>query len=655
MKRHFPIIAVLSVFLLFFTGCSNPAQQTDAQAASSNAPQQQSTGGSTSETGTVENTGAANGDAAGAGAADSDAAVGTGYLYPAYIDNGDALKYGYVNKEGAFAIEPQFEYVYPFEDCGMAAVHANDREGVIDSSGRYILQPKYDYISGIYEDAIVAHGTEEGYILFNLKGDKLFVTNGSIGRFSGGLASYSRQQSDGSWAAGYIDKTGGIVIEPVFQESYGFNGEKAVVRLRDGKYALIDTKGKVLQQLDYNIIGSLAGEAFLYRTEDEKYGYLAEDGSKLTDAIYTSANSFEDGYAVVNTSEDYSNPRYGLIDRNGKYVLEPKYGGITPLGQGRFAVSASTDGNIWDTFSKKAIFTDKGEQITDMAYYNISRFKNGISSVSTDTQTFIIGLDGKPMEKFGVLDGVGTVECVGDLIEANIDGDRIYLTLDGKTVWKSERVFRLTNGALVKQNKYRPDRFLLVQYPVISNHPDPVVQDKLNSLLKAYFMGNNDFPPEEEDSYAADAGSNYGVSQVGDLLVIRQTSWYYPLGAAHGSSALSVYHMNAATGKEYTLKDLFKSGSDYGARLAELINRQIAQSLEGNDSMYLVDRVEPVKPDQGFILTGKGLQIFYQTYEIAAYAAGQPTFDIPYKDILDWIDTKGELWKLIENSVSVEQ
>jgi hypothetical protein len=37
--------------------------------------------------------------------------------------------------------------------------------------------------------------------------------------------------------------------------------------------------------------------------------------------------------------------------------------------------------------------------------------------------------------------------------------------------------------------------------------------------------------------------------------------------------------------------------------------------------------------------------IYFYPYEIAAYAAGFPEFEIPFEDLTDYIDTEGAFWK----------
>ena len=57
-------------------------------------------------------------------------------------------KYGYINEDGAFVIEPQFQYALPFSfytSNSVAGVRdeATEKWGVIDENGNYIVEPQY--------------------------------------------------------------------------------------------------------------------------------------------------------------------------------------------------------------------------------------------------------------------------------------------------------------------------------------------------------------------------------------------------------------------------------------------------------------------------------------------------------------------------------
>ncbi|EIA4394558.1 WG repeat-containing protein, partial [Campylobacter coli] len=54
-------------------------------------------------------------------------------------------KYGFIDKNGEFAIEPKFDYVWSFWE-GLAGVKLNGKWGFIDKSGKIVIEPIFDDI-----------------------------------------------------------------------------------------------------------------------------------------------------------------------------------------------------------------------------------------------------------------------------------------------------------------------------------------------------------------------------------------------------------------------------------------------------------------------------------------------------------------------------
>jgi hypothetical protein len=52
-----------------------------------------------------------------------------------------------------------------------------------------------------------------------------------------------------------------------------------------------------------------------------------------------------------------------------------------------------------------------------------------------------------------------------------------------------------------------------------------------------------------------------------------------------------------------------------------------------------------IKADQPFFISDGELNIYFEPYEIAPYAAGFPTFAIPFHDISSIIDHDGDFWR----------
>lgn len=68
--------------------------------------------------------------------------------------------------------------------------------------------------------------------------------------------------------------------------------------------------------------------------------------------------------------------------------------------------------------------------------------------------------------------------------------------------------------------------------------------------------------------------------------------------------------------------------------------------MTGSESdMYWLDSYDGISSDQQFYITDKGLNLYFQPYEIAPYSAGFPTFMVTFEEIGDIIDKKGDFWK----------
>ncbi len=95
-------------------------------------------------------------------------------------------------------------------------------------------------------------------------------------------------------------------------------------------------------------------------------------------------------------------------------------------------------------------------------------------------------------------------------------------------------------------------------------------------------------------------------------------------GGAHGRTKRSGYTVYLETGKTYELKDLFKPGADY----VSVINAEIAEQIKERDLSLLAPFLS-VRPDQDFYIKDGQIIVFFQQYELMAYAYGFPEFRIP--------------------------
>jgi hypothetical protein len=135
--------------------------------------------------------------------------------------------------------------------------------------------------------------------------------------FSEGLAAVA---VDGKW--GYIDSTGKFVIQPQYEWAFDFHEGLAVAWTAD-KHGWIDRTG--------NFVIRLEGERYLeyhpfseglapvpFATENGVFsGYIDTTGKATIDFKYNDAHAFHEGLALV---QDPSQG-YGYIDKTGKLVI----------------------------------------------------------------------------------------------------------------------------------------------------------------------------------------------------------------------------------------------------------------------------------------------------------------------------------------------
>lgn len=557
--------------------------------------------------------------------------------YPAYRSEGGPRLWGYLDGSGAFVIPPQFESVEEFGTDGLAVVHQNGQAGLINRSGEFVLPPSASYITSPNDGVRIAFldGTAKavdgtGRVLFESA-----ALSHSYGHFGDGLVAFA---NDGRY--GYLDKQGAVAIEPRFTYATNFSGGKAVVGLQDGASAIIDRQGNVLKRLDVYRAADPADGMIAFEEQDTyRWGYLTLEGERVIPAQFTVAWPFSGGQAIVQLPGDGGGAdRVGVIDRKGEYVIPPVYGTIDLLGDGLYAVTLADEDFTQALFSPSAIFNAAGQQLTDFLYYDVSRTGDYIS-VSDETHTYLLDTTGRRAAEMPSAEGIGTIRLSGDLLAMQIDGTLRYVTRDGKTVWEAEESWELANGARVVRRTQRAGRNMLVEYPEVTGLPDSQVQASINDRLRTLFLAPLTALSDEDDvSYTA----NFSVQQVGSVLVVQRSSHTYFKGAAHGMPSMEYIHLSLETAAEYALADLFRPDSDYTVRLSELVSQQLLEDDRG------VDVANPsVSPDQPFAVGPDGLLIYWYPYDIAPYAAGFPTFHIPWEAVLDLIDTDGAFWKAL--------
>ena len=126
----------------------------------------------------------------------------------------------------------------------------------------------------------------------------------------------------------------------------------------------------------------------------------------------------------------------------------------------------------------------------------------------------------------------------------------------------------------------------------------------------------------------------------GDLVEVTLQTYSY-WGGAHGGSALAGYHFDLPEGAFFTLADLTDDTAGLNGAIAEEIIRQIDESGRG-DSLFdgYEDSIRNYS-EYNFSIGNSAVSVIFGEYEIASYAEGILTFDVPFDVIGAFLNERG--------------
>ena len=286
-------------------------------------------------------------------------------------------RWGYIDRTGKIAIEPQFSWAEEFSE-GLAAFENEDgKHGYIDETGKPVIEPKFDNWTNFSEGlAAVSVDFKWGYI--DKSGKWTIPPQFAVGRpFSNGLALVGVPLSGevtfppGPEKHEFIDKTGKVVISSEHDILNGsFSEGFAAVQFITNKGIddqLIDKTGKTLIAVqDLQLRGFSDGLAVVKK--DGKWGYVGKSGRFLIEPQFEEAESFSEGLAAVEIDK-----KWGYIDPQGAIVIGPTFD---------FAPGEFSEGLALVFMNGECAYVDKTGKVTiHVRCDDAEGFEGGLASV----------------------------------------------------------------------------------------------------------------------------------------------------------------------------------------------------------------------------------------------------------------------------------
>jgi hypothetical protein len=193
-----------------------------------------------------------------------------------------------------------------------------------------------------------------------------------INNFSEGLALIKNEEQHNSY--GYIDRSGRIVFQDVFDYVDSFSEGLAVAqrfdkKLKDYRFGYVDRGGKVAIKFQFNDAKPFSEDLAAVKVQGQ-YGYINKSGDMVIQPRFDDAYSFSEGRAKI-----VLKGKCGFIDQSGKMIIEPHYYKAGPFSAGLAFVGHQT----------KCGYIDRSGQIViDFMFDDAKSFRKGLAPVRID-------------------------------------------------------------------------------------------------------------------------------------------------------------------------------------------------------------------------------------------------------------------------------
>ena len=203
-----------------------------------------------------------------------------------------------------------------------------------------------------------------------------------------------------------------------------------------------------------------------------------------------------------------------------------------------------------------------------------------------------------------------------------------------------------------------------ISVPVITGLSDSAVQEKINAMLekeitefkdefevmaKEAYEDMKSFEPNPRP-FVASISFDEKCNQEGVLSLY--VIYYEYTGGAHGMHNDVSYNIDLGTGDIITYDKLFKEDFNYKSVIDKNVYRQIdeikqqyinealsrGESVE--DAYIPYQAFEGIADDQPFYIKDDRIGVYFGLYEIASYADGIPTFEIPISELKEGLSPK---------------
>lgn len=343
-------------------------------------------------------------------------------------------KYGLIDFEGNVIAKPVYDEIDSLSyKEGELLVKKDEKYGVINIKGNKIVEIKYDKITvdEYYTDEnryryagyIVSITTEEGYRYgyLNHKGKEILKTEyndiSRVTEIQDDENSYLICAKNGQYG---IAKNKDTIIENEYQSIRYDATNKVFVIEKSKKYGISNLDGTIIVPVQYNQI-DITG-IYLYAQNEQGTTVYNSNGTQANiDSHVSILNTSNEKYRIRINNENGT--KYGVINQEGKQLIEEKYNYIEYLYDNYFIVSNEN--------GKLGIIDDKENIKIEINKDSLQKIQDTDLIQTTLTGSKTTQIYSKSMEKICEMQNA-TVEVEDDDIKIYNESEIKYFSKEGK-------------------------------------------------------------------------------------------------------------------------------------------------------------------------------------------------------------------------------
>lgn len=230
-------------------------------------------------------------------------------LIPATDEN----RWGFIDTTGKWILQPQFDFCEPYSE-GMALIERNGRFGFVDLHGELIINPVYEEADNFYSGVTIVFDGEYYGAINRFGKIKIPFEYDDIGEFVDGIA-YALKNG----IYGYIDTEGKVVVPFVYQQAFSINHNRALVK-QYGKYGIINKANKIILPFDFDWIEPNFSDTIIKVKANDKFGIIALSGDTILPMLYDKIGRIDNDPILV-----IDQGKVGYFSRSDGWIIPPKY------------------------------------------------------------------------------------------------------------------------------------------------------------------------------------------------------------------------------------------------------------------------------------------------------------------------------------------